>query len=346
MRWKIVVVAACALLGFVAIQPAEAAMPPVQRIEGADRYATAANVSKAAFQPGVDVVYVATGENFPDALSAGPVGAKALGPVLLVTSNLIPTSTATELDRLDPDKIVVLGGPVVINETIVTSLDAYTEGTVTRLAGADRYETSALLSTSVFSPGVPVVYIATGVNYPDALAGAAAAGAQGGPVLLVRTDSIPTAVETELDRLDPVQIIVLGGSTVVSNSVQADLADFSSQVVRRGGSDRYKTAAAVSAAAFTPDVQYAFIATGLNFPDALSAGPPAGIAKAPVLLVPGNCIPTEVQAEIDRLTLAGITILGGTTAVSASVAAGQACTPGNGSGGTNGSDSGGTNGSG
>jgi putative cell wall-binding protein len=345
MRWKIVVVAACALLGFVAIQPAEAAVPPSVRIEGADRYATAANVSKAAFQPGVDVVYVSTGEGFPDALAAGPVGAKANGPVLLVTTNLIPTSTATELDRLDPDKIVVLGGTASVSEGVLTSLDAYTEGTVTRLGGADRYETSALLSTSVFSPGVPVVYIASGVNYPDALAGAAAAGSQGGPVLLVRTESIPTSVETELNRLDPVQIVVLGGTATVSNSVQADLADFSSQVVRRGGTDRYKTAALVSGNAFTPDVQFAFITTGLNFPDALSAGPPAGIAKVPVLLVPGNCIPTEVQAEIDRLTLEGITILGGQTSVSASVAAGQSCTPGNGSGGTSGSDGGGTNGS-
>ena len=148
-------------------------------------------------------------------------------------------------------------------------------------------------------------------------------------MLLVRTDSIPTSVETELDRLDPVQIVVLGGPAVVSNSVQADLSDFSSQVVRRAGADRYKTAVAVSAGAFTPDVQYAFIATGPELPRR-----PVGRTarwhrpRHPCSSCPGNCIPTEVQAEIDRLTLAGVTILGGTTAVSASVATGQSVHPG------------------
>ncbi len=71
--------------------------PEMQRLSGADRYATAAAVSAASFSPGVPVAYVATGANFPDALAAGAAAAERGGPVLLVTGSAIPASTAAEL---------------------------------------------------------------------------------------------------------------------------------------------------------------------------------------------------------------------------------------------------------
>ncbi|MDQ2673334.1 MAG: cell wall-binding repeat-containing protein, partial [Chloroflexota bacterium] len=74
----------------------------VQRLAGADRYATAAAISKASFSPGVPVAYVATGGNFPDALAAGAAAVRHGGPVLLVSSSSVPGATASELARLDP----------------------------------------------------------------------------------------------------------------------------------------------------------------------------------------------------------------------------------------------------
>jgi len=90
---------------------------------------------------------------------------------------------------------------------------------VSRLAGADRYATAAAISAATFAPGVDVVYLAIGTNFPDALAGAAAAGHKGGPLLLVAGDSLPPATRAELARLKPARIVILGSTSVVSSAV-------------------------------------------------------------------------------------------------------------------------------
>jgi spore germination protein YaaH len=86
---------------------------------------------------------------------------------------------------------------------------------VSRLAGADRYATAVEISKANFSPGVPVVYVANGLNFPDALAGAAVAGGKGAPMLLVPRDTVPASVAAELTRLKPAAIVVLGGTGMV-----------------------------------------------------------------------------------------------------------------------------------
>lgn len=197
----------------------------VTRLSGLDRYATAAAISEATFSPGVPVAYVATGLNFPDALAGGPVAALAGGPILLVGST-VPQATKTELTRLNPGKIVILGGIGAVSSAIQTELAGYTAGTVTRLWGLDRYATAAAVSADSFLPGVPVVYVATGANYPDALAGGPAAAFAGGPVLLVGQDSLPTATALELLRLSTQRIVVLGGTGAVSESVRSQLAGY------------------------------------------------------------------------------------------------------------------------
>ncbi len=254
-----------------AISAQLAAFAPVSRIAGSDRYATSAAISATTFAPGVPVVFIATGSNFPDALSAGPVASAAGGPLLLVRSNAVPSVIAAELRRLAPVRIVVLGGPSVVSAGVEASLAAYAP--VTRIAGPDRYATSARISASAFSPGVGALYIATGSNFPDALS--AGPAALDGPILLASRDSLPDIVATEIARLKPGRIVILGGAGVVSDTVASRLAAYA-PVTRLAGSDRYRTSAAISAATFDAGVPVVFIATGLDFPDALSAGPVAG----------------------------------------------------------------------
>ena len=107
-------------------------------------------------------------------------------------------------------------------------LAGYTTGTaaVTRISGADRFTTSAAISRASFNPGVQAVYITSGMTFPDALSAAPVAGMQDAPLLLVTSDSIPADIQTELDRLNPTRIVVLGGTTSVSNNVQAQLAGY------------------------------------------------------------------------------------------------------------------------
>jgi putative cell wall-binding protein len=97
----------------------------VTRIAGSDRFATAAQVA-ATFPdlPG-GRVFVATGGNFPDALAGVPAAALVDGPLLLVTAEQVPSVVFEQLRRLEPWRIVVLGGPSVVPDAIVDELIRY-----------------------------------------------------------------------------------------------------------------------------------------------------------------------------------------------------------------------------
>ena len=149
------------------------------RLAGADRYATAVAISKATYMPGVPVAYVASGLGFADALAGAAAAGTAGGPLLTIPGTSLPAATAAELDRLNPAKIIVLGGTGSVSSAVVTQLASHTTGSVTRLAGADRYATAVAISKATYKPGVPVAYVASGLGFADALAGAAAAGTAG-----------------------------------------------------------------------------------------------------------------------------------------------------------------------
>ena len=295
------------------------------RFAGADRYATAARVSLASFAPGVPVAYVATGTAFPDALAAGPAATSAGGPVLLTVRDSLPAATAGELARLQPARIVVVGGAAVVSDAVLAELRGYaTSGVVTRLAGADRYATAARVSAERFAPGVPVAYVATGASFPDALAGGVAAGRQQGPVLLVTRGSVPSATAAELTRLKPARIVVLGGTGVVRDGVATTLRSYATTgtVTRLAGVDRYETAVAVSVATTAADApRTVYVATGATFADGLSGTPPAALANGPLLIVPKTSLTASIAAELRRLNPPRIVILGGTSSISSALAA-------------------------
>lgn len=295
------------------------ATPTVERIWGADRYATAAALSQAAYPGGAANVMVATGRNFPDALAGSAAAGHLAMPVLLVQPNEIPPATLSEIDRLNPQKIYVLGGQAIVSDAVLTQLQSYAAtGEVERLFGADRYATAATISAEFYAPNVPAAFIAVGTGFADALAGAPAAALNDSPLLLVRTDAITDATAAELSRLQPQRIYILGGPGVVSDAVAAQLDAYTTGAVDRlWGLDRYATAAAVARTFWSRGS--AFVATGQNFPDALAGGAVAGRDGAPVLLARGSPFPLATGQEILRLGSPRLIMLGGTGALSAGV---------------------------
>ncbi len=193
----------------------------VRRIAGSDRYDTAARLSAQRFAPGVDMVYVSTAANFPDALAAGAAAGVRNVPILLTAPSRLPAATKAELQRLAPARIIVLGGPAAVYPEVATELA--TLATVERVAGANRYDTAARVSASTFEPGVGRVFIAVGNNFPDALAAGPVAAVEGSPILLTSRDRVPPETRAELDRLAPTQIVILGGSAAVSAAVEEEL---------------------------------------------------------------------------------------------------------------------------
>ena len=172
---------------------------PVTRLAGADRYATAATVATTIFDTVLDdtplpVVYIASGANFPDGLAAGPAASHFGGALLLAPSTgTLPTSVKNALTTLKPAKIVIVGGTGSVSAGMASQIQTaagLASIKVSRVAGSDRYATAAALAAS-FGSGTPTAYVALGTNFPDAMAGSAAAGFTGGPILLVQTDTVP-----------------------------------------------------------------------------------------------------------------------------------------------------------
>ena len=190
-----------------------------------------------------------------------------------------------------------------------------------RWYGSTRYDTAAAIALAAFPDGAATVYLATGLSFPDALAGSAAAGKAKAPVLLTAPDALPAATASALGSLKPGRIVILGGTGAVSDAVASAAAAYAPTVVREGAADRYATAAAIALAAFPAGAATVYLATGQNFPDALSGGALAAALGAPVLLTAPDALPAATAAALASLKPAHAVILGGTGAVSDAVAA-------------------------
>ncbi len=301
----------------------------ITRWSGENRYITSAVISQKAFSPGVPVAFIASGREYPDALSGAPVAGDAGGPVLLSERDSLSDAVRAELTRLNPAKIVILGGPVAIAESVAVELDGYTTGDILRWSGPDRYATSAAISASHFAPGVSRAFVASGRAFPDALSGAAAAGCSANPVLLTDPAGLSSEVTAELTRLAPDEIVVLGGAAAVSDSVLVQLDPLTTgPVTRVAGDNRYATSAAIATKYFA-GAPVAYLASGQDFPDALSGAAVAGNADrgcGPILLAAGTGVSNEVRNELVASDPAEIIVLGGPNAVSEATAQ-QAANP-------------------
>ncbi|MDO9441790.1 MAG: cell wall-binding repeat-containing protein [Beijerinckiaceae bacterium] len=317
-------------IGNIVRSPVSVLAPPtpalvVDRVSGSDRYQTAVDISKAAYPAKASVVYVANGGNYPDALAAGPVAAHVGGPLLLTDTNTLVPSVAAEIERLAPTKIIIVGGTGSVSEKVATQLKALkSKSNVVRIGGTDRYDTGRLLIDDSFDTA-PSAYVATGTNFPDALSAGPAASSKGGPVVLVSggAGTIDQPTNKLFSSLAPNTISIAGGNGSVSQGIEISLRAIA-PTDRQAGASRYDTSTAINKAAIKSSDR-AFLATGVNFPDALAASAWAGALSAPLYVVPGNCVP---QGTLDTMKAQGvnhITLIGGVNSLNKSVEALKPC---------------------
>ncbi|WP_438854595.1 cell wall-binding repeat-containing protein [Agromyces sp. M3QZ16-3] len=268
---------------------------------GADRYLTAVALSEGHFPSGTTDVWLASGENFPDGVAVSPIAGNRGGPVLLTRGTFLPDAVAAELVRLAPANVWIAGGTGVITDGVAAAVAAAVpSASVRRLAGPDRFATAAALSGNFFA-SAPAAFVMSGLDFPDALAAGPAAAMVGAPSLLVTASAVPAATEAELSRLRPDVVYVIGGTGVVGDTVVSRIRSITGgEVVRVAGPDRYATAAAVADRFFEPTTPSVVLASGRAFPDALSAGPVAGAAGSPLLLVDAGAAPPRATLDAAR----------------------------------------------
>ncbi|MBN2840508.1 MAG: cell wall-binding repeat-containing protein [Coriobacteriia bacterium] len=256
--------------------------PVAIEVEGSNRVLTAIEASKK-FGAADDVV-LATGMDFPDALGAAALAGAVDGPILLTGGTTLEGVVLTEIQRLGADKVWIVGGTGVVSSAIETSLKG-AGLTVERVAGANRYATAkavadktiALLGTD-YDGGA---FMATGVNFADALAAAPIMYAKGMPLVLcdaAGTYTLSAGME---------KVVLLGGTGVVPASVQTALGV--KYDTRLSGALRYDTAIKVAeygVATHGMSWNNLGIATGEAFPDALCAGPLLGKNNSVLLTTP------------------------------------------------------------
>lgn len=249
----------------------------VERIAGQTRYDTCVEVSKKLpYNHSQGNLVLTRGDNFPDALVGVPLAKKLNSALLLTYPNSLTDISKTEIIRLLTKYLYVLGSEdAVSNHTIRQALewiavpDSYG---CERIGGADRYQTSIQINSKMTPPANKTAFIATGENYPDALSASAVAGALGMPIFL--TDGNTIYGRDIIEKLGIKNIVIAGGSDVVPKGIEDYFKNNGYSVKRLEGSDRYATSLAIADWAVTQGLSpnQITIATGENFPDALSAG--------------------------------------------------------------------------
>lgn len=310
---------------------------PFIPVEGPDRFATAIAVSQEAFPDGLYIegartIIIATGHNWPDALGGAALAGILDGPVLLVEEYGETAALLDEIDRLDASRAIILGGTGAVNMDIEQIFQVeFGANNVTRIGGADRYETANLIAAEVRELlGIDwggEALVATGENFPDALAAATIAAAQGIPLYLAHpVDGLSQATKDAMEGVT--SAIILGETGAVSANTENYLVGRlgSENVTRLGGADRFETAVevaqwAVEAKGHSWD--RAGIATGLDFADALTGGILQGEMRSVTLLTrPGVLNPhTHAALVANKNVIHTLTFFGGTGAVSPAVRA-------------------------
>jgi putative cell wall-binding protein len=286
--------------------------PLIDRVAGADRFQTSVEIARAGWPTGADVVFLASGETFPDALSAGPAAAKLDGPVLLTGKNTLPAVVEADLTRLHPSRVVVVGGVNAISNSVTQQLTQLGFA-VERIAGPDRFATSRELAKYAFGADATRAFVTTGLDFPDALSAGAAIGATG-PVLLVdgHAQTLDPEIAATLDGLNTQNTFIAGGLAAVNHHIEAALQR-QGTTKRLAGPTRYETSQAINEQFFS-GAQRALLATGVNFPDALSGTAWAPKESAPLYVIPTECVPGSVLARFAAST-EHITLLGGPKAL-------------------------------
>lgn len=267
----------------------------VERLAGNNRYETSVKISKEYATLGGKVI-VASGENYADALSGSPLSGEIDAPILLTSAKETPAVVKEEINRINPEKTIVLGGTSSVSETQLNALP-----NSQRVAGKDRIETSIKVN-ELRKENVTLEKesIYNAFNYPDALSA--------GPLArLMKLELIPVQKASSPSY-------IFGGTNTVK---------YTGEVEKRfSGKDRYVTSVDI-AKKFTEingSVKKVVIASGEDYPDALSSSIVSKAENAPILLVRSNTLPEEVRKFINDNKVEEAVIIGGTSSVSNGVA--------------------------
>ncbi len=295
--------------------------PDFHRLDGRNRIETAIEVSRQGFPTGSRTVLIAAAHDFPDAISGVPLAHALRAPILLSHRSALDPTLVSEITRLNPNNIIVLGGAGAISVEVSDALGRLTNSRgvrigIERIGGANRYDTSALIARRLAEiRGAPSsAVLVSGEAFPDALAAAPFAARRGYPVILTpprqtHASTMAFFADSYIDR-----VITVGGLGAIEATTVAAYENTMGipPGPRWEGPDRFETARVVAeqslAAGHT--LERFIVATGEDFPDALTGGVLAARYNTVVLTSPpGQWHPTMRQLLQERAYSPGSSVL-------------------------------------
>lgn len=301
------------------------------RVSGTSRYETSYAVSRSAF-PTSNWVVLATGRDYPDAMTASGLAGVLHAPILLVPpTGEIPMELIDELLRLRATSAYIVGGTSAISTDV--EIDLLGMGLLTsvkRISGQDRYQTAGAVAAEMnrlmpFQAPMEV-FVVNGRNFADALAVAPYAYKRQSAILL--HDPLQSAPNPHTLNViawqEPPWVYVVGGTASVNDAAYLGLQNSGSystlSYCRIAGADRYETNRGVANFAVGrgwANWQYIAFASGTGFPDALSGGPATGQRGGVLLLTRPTVLPAGTNSLLDAHmgTTARVHVLGGSAAV-------------------------------
>jgi len=286
-----------------------------QVLGGPDRIDTAILISKNSFPTtgSAQAVVLARADLFPDALAGAPLAVAKGGPLELTSlsgPSFIDPRTVTEIQRvLTPGKtIFALGGPSAIADNVVAQLQALGYQVI-RLGGTDRFQTAVIIAQNGLNNPTNL-FLANGINFPDALSAGPSAAKVQGAILLTNNNVMPAFTQQYLSTRSGAVLFAMGGPA-------AGAAPQATPIV---GADRYATSVMAAQRFFTNPTAVG-IASGVAFPDGLTGGAHIGKLGGPLLLTDPNALPGNVQTYLQSIkaTITQLFVYGGSTAVATPV---------------------------
>lgn len=291
----------------------------VREMHGETRYGTSVAVSNNGWMETSDYVVLGRGDNPIDSLTGSVLAKKYNAPLLLTKTDHLPSEISTEINRLKPKHVIVLGGENAISSSVVRELES-TGINVQRISGENRYATATHIATAIGTTNE--IFLTTGNNSPDPLSIAPYASMKQIPILLTKTDSLTPEVTKMIQNKGISKVTIIGGENVISTNVQNQLTEIGvTHVNRIAGPDRYATSVEIAnsfKAEF--DLTNVFFTSGQSYVDALSGSPLAAIQKAPVILVDKDKLPSTVSSWITQnmsSDITNVTFLGGNDVITA-----------------------------
>lgn len=297
----------------------------VKRIYGTDRYKTSFNIANEFSSDKVNNVIIASGKDFPDALTGSVLSQKLNAPIVLSNNTLSESSDCINYIKNHMDKdgtIYVLGGTASVSSEFIAYMNKLGYNNIVRLGGQDRFHTNKVIVDNMkIEKGTPVV-IANGYGFADALSISSIAAVKGYPILMTDGNGLSNYMKEEITNISPSKVYIIGGQGSVKDNVVNEIKALTpslsdDNIVRIGGQNRYETSLKISQY-FDLNTDTAVVASGENFPDALSGSALAAKLKAPILLTNGKDISVQ-QQYLDSKGYNNISILGGTGAVDLTV---------------------------